>query len=124
MSVAVVLIGLSVAIWLTRKADGTEKLAGARLVADFEPAGALVMACQELAGQAPQTLAEIVQAVDRRAPLILRMLTAAKPRMPDLRPGLRTIGGEDEAWSYREDWLSLWEATGALDWLKRMAGKR
>jgi agmatine deiminase len=64
-------VGLVVAIWFTRSADGTDSIADARLAADFEPVGALVLACQELAAQAPQSLADVVVALDGHVPLIL-----------------------------------------------------
>jgi len=33
-----------------------------------------------------------------------------------------SVGGEDEAWYYRENWRHLWERTGALDWLMQVSG--
>jgi hypothetical protein len=42
--------------------------------------------------------------------------------MPELQPGVTTLGGEDEAWYYRESWRGVWESTGALDWLRQVTG--
>ena len=58
----------------------------------------------------------------KRSPRIAKMLTAKKPRMPELQPGVTTLGGEDEAWYYRESWRGVWESTGALDWLRQVTG--
>jgi hypothetical protein len=48
--------------------------------------------------------------------------TRSKTRRPELRPGLMNLGGEDEAWHYRQDWRGVWERSGALDWLKQATG--
>jgi tetratricopeptide (TPR) repeat protein len=58
----------------------------------------------------------------KRSPRIAKMLTARNPSMPELQPGLMTLGGEDEAWYYRQNWLAVWESTGALDWLRQATG--
>lgn len=58
----------------------------------------------------------------KRSPLIAKMLTAKKPRMPELQAGVTTLGGEDEAWYYRQSWRSVWESSGALDWLRQVNG--
>lgn len=60
----------------------------------------------------------------KKAPKILKMLLAGKPRMPEMTPGRMSVGGEDEAWYYRMDFLSSWETTGALDWLKQALGSK
>lgn len=60
----------------------------------------------------------------KRSPRIAKMLTARKPRMPELQPGLMTYGGEDEAWYYRQSWRGVWERTGALDWLRQVTGRK
>lgn len=59
-----------------------------------------------------------------RLPHIAKMLTAKKPRMPKLQPGLMSLGGEDEAWYYRQDWRGVWESSGALDWLRQAIGRK
>ena len=69
-------------------------------------------------GDAAAALAEAKE----RSPRIAKMLTAKKPRMPELRPGLTTLGGADEAWYYRQSWRGVWERTGALDWLRQVTG--
>jgi len=30
------------------------------------------------------------------------------------------IGGNEEAWLYREEWLGLWQRFGALDWARQL----
>ena len=55
-----------------------------------------------------------------RYPEVAKMLLADKPKPPRLREGLVQIGGKDEAWYYRTENLDLWQATGGLEWLKRV----
>ena len=57
----------------------------------------------------------------KERPKILKTLLAARPRVPELDFDTVTIGGEDEAWYYRMDWLPLWQELGALAWLKKVA---
>ncbi|MDZ4255145.1 MAG: SEC-C metal-binding domain-containing protein [Sulfuritalea sp.] len=57
----------------------------------------------------------------RHGPKILKTLIAARPRMPELDVDTVTIGGDDEAWYYRMDWLFLWQELDALTWLKKTA---
>jgi hypothetical protein len=82
------------------------------------------VAAQHLFGQRDflQAVAALAQA-KKRSPRILKTLTAAKLRMPELQPGLMTPGGEDEAWYYRHSWRGVWEQTSVLDWLRQVAGK-
>lgn len=69
-------------------------------------------------GDAAAALAE----AKKRSPRIAKMLTAKKPRVPELQPGLMTYGGEDEAWYYRQSWRGVWERSGALEWLRKVTG--
>lgn len=80
---------------------------------------ARVLALQQM-GRLDQAAAALVQARKDR-PRILKTLLAAKPRMPELNYHGVTLGGEDEAWYYRMDWLPLWKESGALAWLKKAA---
>ncbi|MEP7276582.1 MAG: SEC-C metal-binding domain-containing protein [Betaproteobacteria bacterium] len=57
----------------------------------------------------------------RSRPRILPMLFAADPKPPRCDPGVITIGGKDEAWQYREEFLPLWQRAGALDWAREVA---
>lgn len=57
----------------------------------------------------------------RQGPKILKTLIAARPRMPQLDVDTVEIGGDDEAWYYRMDWLFLWQELDALAWLKKAA---
>lgn len=52
-------------------------------------------------------------------PEVYKMLTSPKPRRPALQEGMVTVGGKDEAWFYREDYLDIWQSSGGLEWLKR-----
>ncbi|MFV0277757.1 MAG: SEC-C metal-binding domain-containing protein [Parahaliea sp.] len=57
-------------------------------------------------------------AIADRFTVAIDMLLAKKPVQPEFSGyGIR-IGGEDEAWLYRESTLALWQAGGALDWLR------
>jgi hypothetical protein len=29
------------------------------------------------------------------------------------------MGGKDEAWFYREDYLDIWQQSGGLEWLRK-----
>ncbi|MDA8259767.1 MAG: SEC-C metal-binding domain-containing protein [Betaproteobacteria bacterium] len=80
---------------------------------------ARVLALQQI-GQFDRATAALAEARKER-PRILKTLLAAKPRMPDLDYMGVTMGGEDEAWYYRMDWLPLWRESGALAWLKQAA---
>lgn len=57
-------------------------------------------------------------------PEVYKMLINPKPRRPVLQKGRVTVGGKDEAWYYREDYLDIWQQSGGLDWLrKQVTGK-
>lgn len=49
----------------------------------------------------------------------LDMLLARAPRQPELQEGGFILGGEDEAWLYRNQTYELWKSSGALAWLKK-----
>ena len=49
-----------------------------------------------------------------------RTLLAKSPRRPRIDVHAIRMGGDDQAWLYREAMLDVWQATpGALDWLRR-----
>ena len=51
-----------------------------------------------------------------KSPKVWKALNAANPKQPRSQgPGFQ-VGGDDEAWEYRERYLDLWRATGALRW--------
>jgi tetratricopeptide (TPR) repeat protein len=54
-------------------------------------------------------------------PKVWRMLNAANPVRPRLDSDYVTVGGNDEAWLYRQEALPLWLASGALAWAKLAA---
>ena len=78
----------------------------------------LALVLLERRGDAVAALAQAME----RAPRIAKTLLAKRPRMPELQHGLMRIGGEDEAWYYRQDWHGVWETSGALDWLRQVRG--
>lgn len=80
---------------------------------------ARVLALQQT-GRLDEAAAALAQARKER-PKILKTLLAANPRMPELDFIGVTMGGEDEAWCYRMDWLPVWKESGALAWLKKAA---
>ena len=51
-------------------------------------------------------------------PEVLKMLQALKPRKPKLAQHGVTAGGKDEAWLYREQFLPLWQHSGAAELLQ------
>lgn len=53
-------------------------------------------------------------------PKILDALLKARMRRPEIDPfGIR-LGGDDEAWLYREAYRQLWERLGALKWARQL----
>ncbi len=68
-------------------------------------------------------MAEAVEALYRGHQLnahVIRMLTARRPKKPKIDSMGIHLGGQDQAWLYRELMLDCWQAVpGALDWLKQ-----
>ncbi len=65
-----------------------------------------------------QPLAE--KAIDAY-PLVARYLTRARIKKPQISEYGIHIGGEDQAWLYREEMRETWQqSAGALDWLKKI----
>lgn len=55
-------------------------------------------------------------------PRVLRYLVRTHIRRPKLRDLAVTIGGDDQAWLYREEMRAVWTRTdGAIEWLRRFA---
>jgi tetratricopeptide (TPR) repeat protein len=52
----------------------------------------------------------------RAAPKFLPILIAPAPRRPELRDGWMSVGGDDQAWYYRESRRAAWARFGVLDW--------
>ncbi|MBS4097869.1 MAG: SEC-C domain-containing protein [Sulfuricella sp.] len=68
-------------------------------------------------GEALSALADAV----KNHPKVLKMLVAEKPRQPrEDQYGVK-VGGDYEAWLYREARRWQWEKTGALDWARQYA---
>jgi tetratricopeptide (TPR) repeat protein len=78
----------------------------------FDTALALFMAGRK------QEAADALQSADESFPEVLPMLRPPRARKPKLDPQWVTAGGRDEAWFYRESRRSLWEGSGALEWVK------
>lgn len=62
-------------------------------------------------------------------PKVWKMLHAAKPKQPRMTGYGITVGGDDEAWLYRDMHVDLWRSTGALRWsaglpLAKSSGKK
>jgi len=55
-------------------------------------------------------------------PKVPRFLAADRVRKPKINDFSVQIGGDDQAWNYREDMRDVWQATpGALEWLTQAA---
>ena len=64
---------------------------------------------------------ELAEAAVEEFPLIARFMVRARVKRPKLSEHGIRIGGEDQAWLYREEMRDLWQDTpGALDWLKKI----
>jgi hypothetical protein len=51
---------------------------------------------------------------------IPRYLIAKRVKKPKLTPDRTMLGGDDQAWYYREEMRDVWLQTpGAIDWLKK-----
>lgn len=70
--------------------------------------------------QARQALVEALAEL----PKVSRYLTAARVRKPKLDPHSVRIGGDDQAWLYREAMVDVWrDSPGALDWLRKQVNR-
>ncbi|KVW92761.1 SEC-C metal-binding domain-containing protein [Thiobacillus denitrificans] len=72
-----------------------------------------------MAGRMDEALALLKQ-THADFPEVGKMLVAANPRRPQIREGMVSVGGKDEAWFYREDNLDIWERSGGLAWLRQI----
>ena len=103
-----------------RKGDDARALA----LADQYPDDALVdilfgrgLALWRL-GRRPEAEQALGAAAEYRLNVVEALVAPHLPE-PTLTPGLVTLGGEDEAWIYREDMRDVWESTPeALDYLR------
>ena len=77
---------------------------------------ALALFVQMKPGLATGAMREAVVA----SPKFLAWLRKPNPKAPRSgRYGIE-IGGNEEAWLYREEWLGLWQRFGALDWARQL----
>lgn len=67
---------------------------------------------------------EAIKKANERFPEVRKMLLADNPKQPRLQEGLVRVGGKDEAWYYRDDYLELWKSSGGLEWLRAQFGKK
>lgn len=73
-----------------------------------------------MAGQSGRALAELHEATEA-SPKLLAWLLKDNPKQPKPgRFGIR-VGGDEEAWLYRQEMLSVWTELGALDWARDCA---
>jgi len=71
-------------------------------------------------GDALLALEDAIQAL----PKVPRFLTAAKVRKPRIDAFGVRMGGDDQAWIYREEMRDVWQATpGVLHWLQQAASR-
>ena len=70
-----------------------------------------------MAGRENEAAATLKQA-KQDYPEVYKMLISTKSRRPALKDGMVTVGGKDEAWFYREDYLDIWQQNGGLEWLR------
>lgn len=69
--------------------------------------------------EAAEALAEAAESI----PKVLDYLIAACKPKPEVTPGMVRLGGDDEAWLYRDAMRDVFARTeGMLDWLKRHGG--
>ncbi len=82
---------------------------------------ALALFCQSRHEEAQTALQDAVRCM----PKVVRFLTAKRVRQPKIDPAGVRIGGEDQAWLYRQEMRDVWAATpGALEWLKKASKTR
>ncbi len=55
------------------------------------------------------------------SPKLLAWLLKSNPKEPRRSPHGIRVGGDDEAWWYRQHNLAQWQRLGALDWARRVA---
>ena len=73
-------------------------------------------------GELPQAAAAF-KVANKKRPKIVKFLLPARKAQPKSSPYGIQIGGDDEAWRYREEMRDVWQSVpGAMEWLKRLAG--
>jgi hypothetical protein len=58
------------------------------------------------------------------SPKLLAWLLKRNPKPPRMDPLGVHVGGDDEAFIYRDEHLALWKSLGALEWARHMDGAR
>ena len=53
-----------------------------------------------------------------KLPKVAKALLAKKLKKPKLRPGYISMGGDDQAWNYREAFGDMWQKECVLKWLR------
>lgn len=73
-------------------------------------------------GELPRA-AVALKAATKQCPQIVKFLLPARKAQPKPSPYGIQIGGDDEAWRYRDEMREVWQSVpGAMAWLKRLAG--
>jgi tetratricopeptide (TPR) repeat protein len=61
----------------------------------------------------------VMAAAAKDYPKILEALLKPRIRRPTINPSAVSLGGDDEAWLYRESYRPIWQRLDALGWAKR-----
>ena len=73
-------------------------------------------------GDIPKATAAL-KAANKLKPKIVKFLLPARKAEPTSSPYGIQIGGDDEAWQYRDQMREVWMSVpGAMEWLKKIAG--
>ena len=72
------------------------------------------------AGQSGRAVTALRDAADAYPKLLLWLLKG-DPKPPAQSQWGVTVGGDEEAWIYRSETLTLWQRLGAMDWLRNCA---
>lgn len=65
---------------------------------------------------------EVLDSAAEAYPKILEALLKSRMRRPKIDPTSIQLGGDDEAWIYREEYRTLWQRLGALKWARQLKG--
>ena len=113
-----------VAAGLVERGQASEAIAlAARYPDDFADMKYTQALALQTAGQEAEARTVALLAL-KEYPKVGKILLAASPRKPrkDWRNGY-TLGSDEEAWLYREEYRPLWEKLDALTWLAELARK-
>ncbi|TVS10156.1 MAG: hypothetical protein EA419_11370 [Wenzhouxiangella sp.] len=66
--------------------------------------------------------AAVLRAAFAQYPKVFDYLDRPRVVTPEFRPGGISVGGDDEAWLYRNEYRDLWQSLGALPWARTLLG--